>query len=61
MYAPFVSLVRRGLSVTVRGEERRQRRQLLLGNLLGDPVGGAGEDHALPVVRDELHRARSFQ
>ena len=27
-----------------------------LGSLLGDPVAGAGEDHGLHVVGDELHR-----
>jgi hypothetical protein len=43
------------------GEELGQRREQLLGRLLGDPVGGAGQNHALNVVRDELHRVgRAF-
>src|SRR5829696_2139337 len=46
----------RGLAVVpVRGQELRQRRQHLLGGLLGDPVAGVGDDHALHVVRGGLH------
>ncbi|MGH3788944.1 MAG: hypothetical protein ACRDRG_20875 [Pseudonocardiaceae bacterium] len=45
-------VVRRGRSAAVRGQERGQRRQHLLGN----PVAGAGDDHALHVVRGEVHR-----
>jgi hypothetical protein len=44
MRAPFVSLVHRGLSVAVRGQELRQRRHHLLGSLLGNPVAGASDD-----------------
>jgi hypothetical protein len=44
MRAPFASLVRRGLSAAVRGEELRQRRQHLLGGLLGDPLAVASYD-----------------
>src|SRR5215212_6943879 len=43
------------LTVAVRGQELRQRRQHLLGGLLGDPVAGAGDDHGLHVVRGGLH------
>jgi hypothetical protein len=56
MYAPFVSLVRRGLSVTVRGQERRQRRQQLLGSLLGDPETEPGPSGADCGAEDELMR-----
>jgi hypothetical protein len=41
----------------VGGQERRQRGQQFLWSLLGDPMAAAGKDHALHVVRDELHRA----
>src|SRR4051794_26020910 len=44
-----------GRAVAVGGQERGQRRQHLLGSLLGDPVAGAGDDHALHVVRGGLH------
>jgi hypothetical protein len=40
-----------------RGQERGQGGQQLLWSLLGNPMAGAGKDHALHVVGDELHRA----
>jgi hypothetical protein len=36
------------------GQELGQRRQHLLGSLLGSPVAGALDDHALHVVRGGL-------
>ncbi len=51
-------VVRCGRPVPVRGQERGQRRQHLLGSLLGEPVAAVGDDHGLHVVRDELHRIR---
>jgi len=30
----------------------------IVGSLLSGPVADAGDDHALQVVRDELHRVR---
>src|SRR3954447_22374260 len=46
-------------SVAVWGQERGQRRQHLVGSLLGDPVAAAGNDHALHVARAEPHRVPS--
>ena len=51
------SVVRRGRPVPVRGQERRQRGEQLVGSLLGDPVGAAGDDQGLHVVRGELQEA----
>jgi hypothetical protein len=49
--------LRRGHSSgSVRSQERPQRRQRLLGGLLGEPVAGAGNDRALHVVCEALHR-----
>src|SRR4051794_37159604 len=45
-----------GRHVVVRGQELGQRRQQLVGRLLGNEVAGAGNDHALHVVRDRLRR-----
>jgi hypothetical protein len=45
------------LPVAVRGRERGQRCQQLVGSLLGDPVAAAAEDHRLHIVRGELLRA----
>src|SRR3954463_12201057 len=43
-------------SVAVWGQERGQRRQHLVGSLLGDPVPAVGNDQGLHVVRGEPHR-----
>ena len=45
-----------GQSTAVRSQERRQCGQHLLGRLFGDPVAGAGDDDALHVVGERLHR-----
>jgi DDE domain len=45
-------------SIAVWGQERGQRRQHLLGSLLGDPVAAAGDHQTLHVVRGEPHRVR---
>ena len=53
-------VVRRGLLVAVRGQERGQRGQRLLGSLLGGVVAAAGDDQGLHVVGGELHRVRDL-
>src|SRR5215211_2992313 len=47
--------IRRSRRVSVRGQERGQRRQQLVGRLLGEPVAGVGNDDALHVGREERH------
>ena len=42
---------RGGPSVAVRGQEFGQRREQLVGSLLGEPVADAGNDKGLYVVR----------
>ncbi len=47
-------------SLPVRGQERGQRGQRLLGSLLGRMVAAAGNDQGLHVVGGELHRVRDL-
>ena len=57
MSPPFVSLVRRDLSVAVRGRELHQRRKQLIGSMLGAPetmpwtsgVGSRVEDEHMSI------------
>src|SRR6516164_4085782 len=53
-------VVRRDRSAAVRGQERGQRGERFVGSFLCDPVGAAGDDQGLHVVRGELHRGRDL-